>query len=134
MLDKVKLYGAITLVLVIMGAFAGLLYALWDQSRDLARAEASVQSLTTEREQLIDANIQTIDALTRVASARAADNEQFKLLSEKLASISKQIATAQANRQKAADNDPEVKAFLSTPIPAALRVRKPAENGGRSPN
>ena len=123
MIDKIKLYFILALLAIVGAAFAALLYALWDQSRDLAIAQSQVQSLTIERDQLVDANIQTMDALTRVASARASDNEQFKLLSDKLGKIQQQIATAQANRKKAADNDPEVKAFLSTPIPNALRVR-----------
>ena len=128
MLNKAKLYFCIAMLAVLGLVFSSLLYALWDQGRDLAVAQSSVQQLTQERDELIGANIQAIDALTRVASARASDNEQFKLLSDKLGAISKQIATAQANRKKAADNDPEVKAFLSTPIPESLRLRTGAKS------
>lgn len=128
MLNKAKLYFCIAMLAVLGLVFSSLLYALWDQGRDLAVAQSSVQQLTQERDELIGANIQAIDAITRVASARASDNEQFKLLSDKLGAISKQIATAQANRKKAADNDPEVKAFLSTPIPESLRVRAAAKS------
>lgn len=128
MIDKIKLYGVYVLIIAVMGIMLALVWALWGQERDLARANAQVQTLTTERAQLIDTNIQTIDALTRVAAARASDNEQFKLLHEKLSKIQQQILTAQANRKKAADNDPEVKAFLSTPIPESLRVQ--ARSGG----
>lgn len=128
MLNKAKLYFCIAMLAVLGLVFSSLLYALWDQGRDLAVAQSSVRQLTQERDELIGANIQAIDALTRVASARASDNEQFKLLSDKLGAISKQIATAQANRKKAADNDPEVKAFLSTPIPESLRLRTGAKS------
>jgi len=46
MIDKIKLYFILALLAIAGAAFAALLYALWDQSRDLAIAQSQVQSLT----------------------------------------------------------------------------------------
>jgi len=121
MFSKIKLYILGAGVLLALAAFAGLLWQLWAQSRELAAmAEANYQ-LTSENGALREANERTAKAVEELAAAKARDEARLVALNDTIVDIQRKINAQRQERATLSKSNPDVKSFLDTPVPAVLR-------------
>lgn len=124
MISRAKLFAILFGATVALAAVSYLLWQLWAQSQALAISEQNVANLTSERDNLLRANAANTEALATMARNRAIDDSKLTELAGELAAIQGRLNKSAEELKQLAESDPNVKAFLTTPIPDALRVRK----------
>lgn len=122
-------------------AFAALSfvgYLLWQLASlhgDLSASEAARMQAESDKNAAVEANKANTAALQTLAWYRAIDSAKLVELNTELDAIQTKYDKKLEVREQLKKDDPDVKAFLGTPIPAALRVQsKPAAIGGDKDN
>lgn len=124
MFAQFKLYiiGGATIV-----ALAFVSYLLWQLSAlsgQLSASESQRIAATGERDRAVEANKANTAALQTLAANQALNNAILTGLSANLDKVRADISKVGSDRNNLAKANPDVKAFLDTPVPAAMRLRK----------
>lgn len=130
MFAQFRLYfiaGAAVLALGIVGA---ILWQFHSLSSALSASEAARIAATDERDQAIDANKANTAALAQLAMSQALNNKLLTDLSDGLDKVRADVGKISTDRTKLAQANPDVKAFLNTPVPPAMRVRPAGSKTG----
>jgi len=114
-------------LLLALALVSGILWQFHSLSSALSASEAGRIAATGERDQAIEANKANTAALAQLAFNQAINNKLLTDLSADLDKVKLDVGKISTDRTKLAQGNPDVKAFLNTPVPAALRVR-PAAN------
>lgn len=122
---RVYLIGAAVLAAIL--AVSGILWQFNSLSSALSASEAGRIAATGERDAAVEANKANTAALATLAENQAINNKLLTDLSDGLDKVRANVAQISNDRTKLAQGNPDVKAFLNTPVPAAMRVR-PAAN------
>lgn len=112
--------------IAVLALLSGLLWQLHSTSSALSASEASALALTGERDRAVAINESNTAALAELARLRAIDSAQIKQLAVDFQVLEQKTLARAAERKQIAESNPEVKAFLDTPVPTALRMRKSA--------
>lgn len=117
-------------------SFVGyLLWQLASLNSALSASEAARLQAESDKNAAVEANKANTAALQTLAWYRAIDSAKLVELSAELDAIQTKYDKRLEVREQLKKDDPDVKAFLGTPIPAALRVQsKPAAIGGDKNN
>lgn len=113
-------------------SFVGyLLWQLASLNGALSASESARLQAESDKNAAVEANKANTAALQTLAWYRAIDSAKLVELSAELDAIQTKYDKRLEVREQLKKDDPDVKAFLGTPIPAALRVQsKPAAIGG----
>lgn len=135
MIAKIKWY-LIGGVAVAALSFVGyLLWQLASLNGALSASESAILQAESDKNAAVEANKANTAALQTLAWYRAIDSAKLVELSAELDAIQTKYDKRLEVREQLKKDDPDVKAFLGTPIPAALRVQsKPAAIGGDKNN
>lgn len=117
-------------------SFVGyLLWQLASLNGALSASESARLQAESDKNAAVEANKANTAALQTLAWYRAIDSAKLVELSAELDAIQTKYDKKLEVREQLKKDDPDVKAFLGTPIPAALRVQsKPAAIGGDKNN
>lgn len=99
-----------------------LLWQLWAVSSALSASEQATIAATSERDRVIESNIANTEALRTLAANQALNNKYLTELAADLDKVQVKLADRTAARNKIEKEHPDVKSYLDTPIPAALRM------------
>lgn len=113
----------LAVAVAILGMIGWLLWQLWAQGRELSASEAARFQIESERDELRQANRANSEALALLADMKALDDAQLVALAMQLEQITATLSKTASERKQLAEKNPDVKTFLSTPIPDALRVQ-----------
>lgn len=123
---------------VAFAALSFVVYLLWQLASlhsDLSASEAARLQAESDKNAAVEANKANTAALQTLAWYRAIDSAKLVELSDELDAIQTKYDKKLEVREQLKKDDPDVKAFLGTPIPAALRVQsKPAAIDGDKNN
>ena len=135
MIAKIKWY-LIGGVAVAALSFVGyLLWQLASLNGALSASESAIFQAESDKNAAVEANKANTAAFQTLAWYRAIDSAKLVELSAELDAIQTKYDKRLEVREQLKKDDPDVKAFLGTPIPAALRVQsKPAAIGGDKNN
>lgn len=110
-------------LILALALVSGILWQFHSLSSALSASEAGRIAATGERDQAIEANKANTAALAQLAVNQALNNKLLTDLSAGLDKVTLDMAKITSDRNKLAQVNPDVKAFLNTPVPAAMRVR-----------
>ena len=135
MIAKIKWYLIGGVAIAALSFVGYLLWQLASLHSDLSASEAARLQAESDKNAAVEANKANTAALQTLAWYRAIDSAKLVELSTELDTIQTKYDKKLEAREQLKKDDPYVKAFLGTPIPAALRVQsKPAAIGGDKDN
>ena len=127
MIAKIKWYliGGVAFAAISLVCY--LLWQLTSLSSALSASESARLQAESDKNAAVEANKANTAALQTLAWYRAIDSAKLVELSAELDTVQQKYDAKLESREKLKKENPDVKAFLGTPIPAALRVQsKPA--------
>lgn len=135
MIARLKWYLIGGVAFAVLSFVGYLLWQLASLNGALSASESARLQAESDKNAAVEANKANTAALQTLAWYRAIDSAKLVELSAELDTIQTKYDKRLEVREQLKKDDPDVKAFLGTPIPAALRVQsKPAAIGGDKNN
>lgn len=127
MIAKIKWYLIGGVAFAALSFVGYLLWQLASLHSDLSASEAARLQAESDKNAAVEANKANTAALQTLAWYRAIDSAKLVELSEELDTIQAKYDQKVQVREQLKKDNPDVKAFLGTPIPAALRVQSKSQ-------
>ena len=134
MIAKLKWYLIGGVAIAALSFVGYLLWQLASVSSALSASEAARFQAERDKNDAVEANKANTAALQTLAWYRAIDSAKLVELSAELTDIQANYDRKLEKRDQLKKDDPDVKAFLGTPIPSALRMRPDAKAIGSDKN
>lgn len=127
MIAKLKWYLIGGVAIAALSFVGYLLWQLASLSSALSASESARIQAESDKNEAVEANKANTAALQTLAWYRAIDSAKLVELSAELTDIQSNYDRKLEKRDQLKKDDPDVKAFLGTPIPSALRMRPDAK-------
>lgn len=119
---QAKLYVLGGAAIAVLAGVSWLLWLLYGLSGDLSASEAARLELKASYDSVVEANKANAKTISDLQDAKKRDDTQLTELSDALAKVKESLATKSAERDEIEAKNPDVKTFLDTDIPSALRM------------
>lgn len=134
MIAKLKWYLIGGVAIAALSFVGYLLWQLASVSSALSASESARFQAERDKNDAVEANKANTAALQTLAWYRAIDSAKLVELSAELTDIQANYDRKLEKRDQLKKDDPDVKAFLGTPIPSALRMHPDAKAIGGDKN
>lgn len=120
---------ALIVAVLILGGFGYLGYQNHVLSKAVATAETERDAANKALDTAADANRAQAATISQLLETQQRDSDTLISIASDVRTIKAKYAALEKDRKTLAEKNPDVKAFLSTPIPPALRRVQPATQG-----
>lgn len=116
----------IVFVVVVLGVFGWLGYKNHLLNQAIATAESERDAANKALDTAADANRAQAATISQLLETQQRDSDTLISIASDVRTIKAKYAALEKDRKTLAEKNPDVKAFLNTPVPPALRRVQPA--------